>query len=49
MDGILADLFAREPVGRLAVELAQLAEAGVISGLDAGIDGREFEIIGGGF
>ena len=49
MDAILADVFRREQIGRFAVELAQLADAGVIGRLGARADGQEGQIIGEGF
>lgn len=49
MDAILADLLGRNQVGRLAVELAELAHAGVISLLGARAEGQQLEIIGEGF
>ncbi len=49
MDAILADIFGREEVGGLAVKLAELAHAGVISLLGAGADGQELQVIGEGF
>jgi len=41
MEAILADFFGRDQVGRLGVELAELAEAGVIGLLGARTDGQE--------
>ncbi len=49
MDAILADVFGREPVGGWAVELTELAEAGVIGPFGAGTDGQELQVIGEGF
>ena len=49
MDAILADVFGREQVGGFAVELTELADAGVVSRFGARADGQEFEIIGEGF
>ena len=46
MDAILAEVFGREQIGGFAVELAQLADAGVIGLFGAGADGQEFEVIG---
>ena len=46
VDAILADVFRREQIGRFAVELAQLPQAGVVSLLGAGADGQELEVIG---
>ena len=49
MDTILPDVLRGDQIGRLAVILAQLAEAGVVGLFRAGADGQEFEIIGEGF
>ena len=46
MDAVLAELLGRDQVGGFAVELAELADAGVIGLLGAGADGQELEIIG---
>jgi len=49
MDAILADVFGAEQVGRFAVELTELAEAGVIGLFGARADGQELQVIGEGF
>lgn len=49
MDEVLADLFSGDELRGEAVELAQLADAGVIGLLGAGADGQELEVIGEGF
>jgi hypothetical protein len=49
MDAILADVLGREQFGRAAVELAELADTGVISLFGARADGQELQIIGEGF
>jgi len=46
VDEILAQLFDGDFLGRLAVMLGKLAEAGEIGLLGAGADGQEFQIIG---
>ena len=46
MDKILTDLLGGDQVGRAVVELAELADAGVIGLFGARADGQEFEIIG---
>jgi len=46
VDAILPEVFGRELVRGFAVELAQLAQTGVISLLGAGADGQQLEIIG---
>jgi len=46
MDAILAELLGGDQVWGFGVELAKLAETGVISLLGAGLDGQEFKIIG---
>ena len=48
VDAILAEVFGREQVGGFAVELADLAHAGVIGLLGARADGQEFEVVGEG-
>jgi hypothetical protein len=49
VDAILANLLGGDLVGGFAVELAELAEAGVIGFLRAGAQGQEGQIIGEGF
>ena len=49
MDAILADVLGREPIGGLAVKLAELPDAGVIGLLGAWADGQELQVIGEGF
>jgi hypothetical protein len=49
MDAILADVFGRKQVGRLAVKLTELADAGVIGRFGARADGQKLQIIGEGF
>ena len=49
MDAILANVFGREQLGRAAVKLAQLPDAGVIGRFGASADGQQFEVIGEGF
>jgi len=49
MNAILPDVLGGDQVGRLAVKLTQLADAGVVGLFRAGADGQEFEIIGEGF
>jgi hypothetical protein len=49
MDAILANLLGRDQLGRFAIELAELADTGVIGLFSARADGQEFEIIGEGF
>jgi hypothetical protein len=46
MDAILAELLGRDEVGGFAVELAELADAGVVGGFGACADGQESEVIG---
>jgi len=46
MDAILAELLSGDLVGGFAVELAELADTGVIGGFGAGADGQESEVIG---
>jgi hypothetical protein len=46
MNAVLANLLRRDQVGRLVIELAQLAQAGVVGLLGAGADGQELEVIG---
>jgi hypothetical protein len=48
MNAILANLFRRDQIGRLAAELTELADAGVISLFGARADGQEFQIVGEG-
>mgnify|MGYP007017464123 CR=1 FL=1 len=49
VDAILPDVLRGEQVGRLAVKLTELADAGVIGLFRAGADGQQLEIIGEGF
>ena len=49
MNAVLADLFRREQVGGAVVELAELAQAGIVGLFGARADGQECEIIGVGF
>ena len=49
MNEVLADLFRAEQVGGAVVELAELAQAGVVGLFGARADGQELEIIGEGF
>jgi hypothetical protein len=49
MNAILADVLRRNQFGRLAVELPELADAGVIGLFGAWADGQELQIIGKGF
>ena len=49
MDAILANVFRGEQLGRAAVKLAQLTDAGEIGLFSARADGQEFEVIGEGF
>ena len=49
VDAVLANLLRGHLLGIFAVELAELADAGVVSLFGAGADGQEFEIIGEGF
>jgi hypothetical protein len=46
VDAVLADILGREQVGGFAVELAELAETGVIGLLGARADGQELQVIG---
>jgi hypothetical protein len=46
MDAILPDVLRRDQVWGFAVELAQLADAGVIGLFRAGADGQELQVIG---
>jgi hypothetical protein len=46
MDAILAELLGADQVWGFGVELAELAEAGVVSRFGASADGQEFEVIG---
>jgi hypothetical protein len=46
VDAILAEVFGAEQIGGFTVELAQLAQACVISLLSAWTDGQQLEIIG---
>jgi hypothetical protein len=46
MDAVLTDVLGAEPVGGFAVELAELAEAGVVGLLGAWADGQELQVIG---
>jgi len=48
MNAILADLFSRDQLGRFAMELAELADAGMVSLFGAGADGQQLQIIGKG-
>ena len=49
MDAVLAKVFGREQLRRAAVELTELADAGVISLFGARADGQELQVIGEGF
>jgi hypothetical protein len=49
MEAILAELFGGEQLGRLAVELAELPDTGVVSFCGAWAEGQQLEIIGEGF
>ena len=49
VDAILTNLLGRDQVRRLAVELAELANAGVVSLFGARADGQELEVIDEGF
>lgn len=49
MNAILADLFSRDQFGGFGVELAKLADTGVVSLFGAGADGQQLQIIGKGF
>jgi hypothetical protein len=49
MDAILAEVLGRKQVGRLAVILADLADAGVIGLPGAGSNGQQLQVIGEGF
>ena len=49
MDAVLAELLGGDQVGGFAVELAELAEAGVVGLFGAGADGQELQVIGEGF
>jgi hypothetical protein len=49
MDAVLAELLGRDQLGGFGVELAELAQAGVIGLLGARADGQELEVIGEGF
>ena len=46
IDAVLTDVLGREQVGRFAVELTELADAGVVSLFGTRADGQEFEIVG---
>jgi len=41
MDAILADVLGRDQVGRFAMELAELAQAGVVSLFGARTNGKK--------
>jgi len=45
MDAVLAEVFGREPVRRLVVMLAELADTGVIGRFGARSDGQELEVV----
>ena len=49
MNAILANLLGGDQFGRFAIELAELADTGVIGFFGAWADGQEFEIVGEGF
>jgi len=46
MDAVLANLLSTDQLGGFAVELTELADAGVIGRFGAWADGQEFEIVG---
>jgi len=48
MDAVLANVFGRKQLRGLVVELAELAEAGVVGLLGAWADGQELQVIGEG-
>jgi hypothetical protein len=49
MNAILADLFSANQLRRFAMELAELADAGMVSLFGARADGQQLQIIGKGF
>jgi hypothetical protein len=49
MEAILAEVLGRKQVGRLAVILADLPDAGVIGLPGAGSNGQQLQVIGEGF
>ena len=49
MDAVLANLLGADQLGRFAIELTELAEAGVIGLFGARADGQKFQVIGEGF
>ena len=49
MNAILTNLLGADQFGRFAIELAELADAGVIGFFGAEADGQERQIIGEGF
>jgi len=48
VDAVLAKVFRRDQVGGLVVELAELADAGVVGLFGARADGQQFQVIGEG-
>jgi hypothetical protein len=48
VNAILADLLGADQVGRFAVKLAELAQAGVVGLLGAGTEGQKLEVVGEG-
>jgi hypothetical protein len=46
MDAVLANLLGTDQLGGFAVELTELADAGVVSRFGARADGQKFEIVG---